>query len=179
MSRPAVKGTGTFKGKQEWTPTPASPGRRDARGVPPDVASSPAVLSFLESVREELRADTAGAVETLTAGRTPGRLASPSAGIGRSGNPVETGAGGSDDGGPDRSTSRDSPRDCRSRQSRRSHRRRRPRSSSSDASSRSDGETVRRTLLGFKIPVHKGGQPGLHGDRMALLPSGQQELDLH
>jgi len=68
MPRPAVAGTGTSKGKQEWTPTPAIPGRRDASGVPPDVASSPAVMSFLESLREALRADMAGAVETLTTG---------------------------------------------------------------------------------------------------------------
>jgi len=152
-----VAGTGTSKGKQEWTPTPASPGRRDASGVPPDVASSPAVLSFLESPCEELRADMAGAVETLTAGRTPGRLASPSAGVRRSGNRVVTGGGGGDDGGPNGSTSGDSRRDRRSRRSRRSHRRRRPRSSSSDSSSRSDGETVRRTLVDFQIPVHKVG----------------------
>jgi len=51
------------------------------------------VMSFLESLREELRADLAGAVETLTAERTPGRLASPSAGMGRSGNRVLTGGG--------------------------------------------------------------------------------------
>jgi len=63
-----VAGTGASKGKQEWTPTPASPGRRDAIGVPPDVASSPAVMSFLESLRQGLRADMAGAVETLTPG---------------------------------------------------------------------------------------------------------------
>ena len=157
MSRPAVAGTGTSKGKQEWTPTPANPGRRDASGAPPDVASSPAVMSFLESLREELRADMAGAVETLTAGRTPGRLASPSAGMGRSGNRVVTGGGGGDDGGPDGSTSGDSRRDRRSRRSRRSHWRRRPRSSSSDSPSRSDGETVRRTLVDFQIPVHKVG----------------------
>jgi len=157
IPRPAVAGTGTSKGKQEWTPTPASPGRRDASDVPPDAASSPAVMSFLESLLEGLRADMAGAVETLTAGRTPGRLASPSAGMGRSGNRVGTGGGGGDDGGPDGSTSGDSRRDCRSRRSRRSHRRRRPRSSSSDSSSRSDGETGRRTLVDFQIPVHKVG----------------------
>jgi len=152
-----VAGTGASRGKQEWTPTPASPGRRVASGVPPDVAPSPAVLSFLESLREELRADMAGAVETLTAGRTPGRLASPSTGMGRSGNRVVTGGGGGDDAGPDGSTSGDSRRDRRSRRSRRSHRRRRPRSSSSDSSSRSDGETVPRKLVDFQIPLHKVG----------------------
>jgi len=157
MPRPAVAGTGTSKGKQAWTRTLDSPGRRDASGVPPDVASSPAVMSFLESLREELRADMAGAVETLTTGRTSGRLVSPSAGMGSSGNRVVTGGGGGDDGGPDGSTSGDSRRDRRSRRSRRSHRRRRPRSSSSDSSSRSDGETVRRTLVDFQIPVHKVG----------------------
>jgi len=132
MPRPAVAGTGTYRSKQEWTQTPASPGRRDASGVPLDVSSSPAVLSFLISLREELRADMAGAVETLTAGRTPGRLASPSAGMGRSGNRVVTGGGGGDDGGPDGSAGGDPRRGRRSRRSRRSHRRRRPRSSSSD-----------------------------------------------
>jgi len=157
MPRPAVAGTGTSQGKQEWTPTPASSGRRDASGVPPDVASSPAVMSVLESLREELRADMAGAVETLTTGRAPGRLASPSAGLGSSGNRAVTGGGGGDDGGPDGSTNGESRRDRRSRRSRRSHRRRRPRSSSSDSSSRSDGETVRRTLMDFQIPVHKVG----------------------
>ena len=85
IPRPAVAGTGTSKGKQEWTPTSASPGRRDTSGFPPDVFSSRAVLTFLESLSEELRADMAGAVKTLTAGRTPGRLASPSAGTGPSG----------------------------------------------------------------------------------------------
>jgi len=157
MPRPAVAGTGSSKGKQEWTPTPASPGRRDASGVPPDVASSPAVMSFLESLREELRADLAGAVETLTAGRTPGRLASQGAGMGRSENGAVTGGGGGDDGGPDGSTSGDSRRDRRSRRSRCSHRRRRPRSSSNASSSRSDGETVRQTQVDFQIPVHKVG----------------------
>jgi len=157
MPRPAVVSTGTSKGKEEWTPTRASPGRRDASAVPPDVASSPAVMSFLESLREELRAGMAGAVETLTAGRTPGRLASPSAGMERSGNRVVTGGGGGDDGGPDGSSSGDSRRERLSRRSRRSHRRRRPLSSSSDSSSRSDGETVRRTLVDFQIPVHKVG----------------------
>jgi len=157
MPRPAVASTGTSKGEQEWTPSPASPGRRDASGVPPNVASSPAVLSFLESLREELRADMAGAVETLNAGRTPGRLASPSAGMGRSGNRVVTGGGGGDEEAPDGITSGDSRRDRQSRRSRRSHRRRRPWSSSSDSSSRSDGETVRRTLVGFQTPVHKVG----------------------
>jgi len=157
MPRPAVAGTGTSKSKQEWTPTPARPGRRDASGVAPDVASSPAVLPFLESLREELQADMAGAIETLTAGRTPGRLASPSAGMGRSGNRVLTGGGGGDDGRPDGSTSGDSRRYRLSRRSRRSYRCRRPRSFSSDASSRSDGETVRRTLVDFQIPVHKVG----------------------
>jgi len=122
MPRPAVAGTGTSKGKQEWTPTPASPGRRDASGAPSDVASYPAVLSFLESLREELRADMAGAVETRTAGRTPGRLASLSAGMGRSGNRVVTGGGGGDDGGQDGSTSGDSRRNRPSRRSPRSHR---------------------------------------------------------
>jgi len=152
---PAVAGTSTSKGKQEWTPTPASRGRRDASGVPPDVSSSPAVLSFLESLREELRAEMAGAVKMLTAGRTPGMLASPNAGMGPSGNPVVTGGGGGDEGGADGSTSGDSRRDRRSSRSRRSHRRRRARSSSSDSSSRSDGETVRRALVDFQIPVHK------------------------
>jgi len=148
MPRPAVAGTGMSKGKQKWNPTPASPGRRDASGVPPDVASSPAVMSFLESLREDLRADMAGAVETLTAGR--------------SGTRVVTGGGRGDDGGPDGSTSGDSRRDRRSRRSRRSHRRLRPRSSSKDSSSRSDGETVRRTLVDFQIPVHKVGDNLLH-----------------
>jgi len=157
MPRPAVAGTGTCKGKQEWTPPPGSPGRRDASGVPQDAASSPAVMALLESLREELRADMAGAVETLTAGRTPGRLSSPSAGMGRSRNRVVTGGGGGDDGGPDGSTSGDSLRDRRSIRSRRSHRRRRPRSSSSDSFSRSDRETVRRTLVDFQIPVQKVG----------------------
>jgi len=60
------------------------------------------MMSFLKSLCEELRADMAGAVETLTAGRTPGRLASPSAGMGRSGNRVVTGGGGCDDGGTGR-----------------------------------------------------------------------------
>jgi len=96
MPRRAVAGTGASKGKQEWTPTPVSPGRRDASGVPPDVASSQAFMSLLESLCEELRADMAGAVETLTAERTPGRLASPSAGMGPSGNRVVTGGGGGD-----------------------------------------------------------------------------------
>jgi len=132
-----------------WTQTPFSPGRHDASGAPPDVASSPAVMSFLESLRKELRADMAGAVETLTAGRAPGRLYSTSAGMGSSGNQVVTGGGGGDDGGTDGRTSGDSRRDRRSRRSRRSHRCRRPRSSSSDASFRSDGETVRRTLVDF------------------------------
>jgi len=99
----------------------------------------------------------AGAVKTLTAGRTPGMLASPSACLGSSGNRVVTGGGGGDDGGPDGSTSGDSLRDRRSRRSGLSHRRRRPRSCSSDASSRSDGETVRRTLVDSQIPVHKVG----------------------
>jgi len=152
-----VAGTGTSKGKQLWTPPPASSGRLYASGVPPDVASSPAVTSFLEFLREELRADMGGAVETLTAKRTPGRLASPSAGLGSSGNRVVTGGGGGDVGGPDRSTSGDSRGDRRSRRCRRSRRRRRPRSCSSHSSSWSDGETVRRTLLDFQIPVHKGG----------------------
>jgi len=114
-------------------------------------------MSLLESLRDELRADMAGAVETLTVGRTPSRLASPSASMGSSGNQVVTGGGGGDDGEPDGSTSWDSRRDRRSRRSRRSHRRRRPRSSPSDASSRSDRETVRRTLVDFQIPVHKVG----------------------
>jgi len=157
MPRPAVAGTGASNGKQEWTPTLASPGRLDASGVPPDVASSPAVMSFLESLLEELRADMAGAVETLTAGRTPGRLASPSAGMGPSENRVVTGGGAGDDGGPDRSTSGDSRRDRLSRRNRHSHRRRRPRSSSSASSSRSDGEMVRWTLLDLQIPVHNVG----------------------
>ena len=115
MPRPTVAGTGTSKGKQEWVPTPASPGRRDASGVPPDVASSPAGMYFLESLREEFREDIAGAVETLTAWRTPGRLAFPSARMGPSGNRAVTGGGGGDDGGPDGSTSEDSLRDRQSR----------------------------------------------------------------
>jgi len=155
MPRPAVAGTSASKGKQEWTPTRASPGRLDAGGVTPDVASSPDDMSFLESLCEGLRADMAGAVETLITGRTPGRMASPSADMGRSGNRVVTGGGGDDDGGPDGTTSGDSRRDRRLRRNRNSHRRRRPRSSSSDSSSRSDGEADRRTLVDFQIPVHK------------------------
>jgi len=155
MPRPVGADTGTSRGKQERTPTPASPGRRDASGVLPDVPSSPAVMSFLESLREELWADMAGAVETLSEGRIPGRLASPSAGIGPSGNWVVTGGGGGDDGGQDWSTSGDSRRDRRSRRSRRSHRRGRPRSSSRDASARSDEEGVQGTLVEIQIPVHK------------------------
>ena len=89
--------------------------------------------------------------------QTSGMLASPGAGMGSSGSREVPGGGGGDDGGPDGSTSRDSCRDCPSRHRRRSDRRRRPRSSSSDASSRSDGETVRRTLVDFQIPVHKVG----------------------
>jgi len=85
MPSSAVAGTGASKGKQEWTPTLAIPGLRDASGVLPDIASSPAVMSFLDSLREELREDTAGAVETLTAGRTPGMLASPRRAWGRQG----------------------------------------------------------------------------------------------
>jgi len=50
MPRAAVAGTGASKGRQEWSPTPASPGRRDASGVPPTVASYPAIFSFLESL---------------------------------------------------------------------------------------------------------------------------------
>ena len=68
-----------------------------------------------------------------------------------------TGGGGGDDGGPDGSTSGDSRRDRSLRRSRRSHLCRRPRSYSSDLSSRSDRETVRRTLADFQIPVHKVG----------------------
>jgi len=98
-----------------------------------------------------------GAIETVTAGRTPGMLASRSAGMGSSGNRVVTGGGGGDDEGPDGSASGDSLRDRRSRRSRRSHRCRRPRSSSSDSSFRSDGETERRALVDFQIPVHKVG----------------------
>jgi len=157
MPRPAVAGTGTSKGKQAWIPTPASPCRRDASGSPPDVASSPAVMAFLESLREELRAYMAGAAETLTTSRTPVRLVSSSAGMGTSGNRVVTGGGGADDEGLDGRTSRYSCPDRRSRRSRRSHRCRRPRSFSSDSSSRSDAETVRRTLVDFQIPVHKVG----------------------
>jgi len=158
MPGPAVARTRASNGKQEWTPTSASPSRRDASGVPPDVASSPAVMSFLESLREELRADMAGAVETLTSGRTSGMMASPSAGLGPSGNRVVTVGGGGDDGGPDGSTSGDSRRDRRWLRSRRNNRRRRPRSSSGNSSSRSDWETVRRTLVDFQIPVHKVGE---------------------
>jgi len=51
MLRPVVAGTGTSKGKQARTPTPASQGRRDASGVPADVAFSPAVMCFLNSLR--------------------------------------------------------------------------------------------------------------------------------
>ena len=153
-----MAGTCTSKGKQEWTPTPASLSRRDASGVPPDVSSSPAVLSFLESLSEELRAHMAGAVKTLTAGREPGMLASPSAGMGSSGNPVVTGGGGGEDGGPDGSTKGVSRRDSQSRQSRRNHRRRCLGSSSSDSSSRIYGDTVRRTLVDFRIPVRKVGE---------------------
>jgi len=123
IPRPAVAGTGTCKGKQEGNPTPASPGRRDASDVPLVVSSSPAVPSFLESLREELREDMAGAVPTLTAGRTPGMLACPGMGMRSSGNWVLTGGGGGGDGGPDGGTSGDSRRDRRSRRSRRSHRR--------------------------------------------------------
>jgi len=54
MPRYAVAGTCTSKGKQEWTPPPSNSGRHDATGVPPDVTYSPAVSSFLESLREEL-----------------------------------------------------------------------------------------------------------------------------
>ena len=136
---PPVAGTGTSKGKQEWAPTPSIPGRCDASGVPPGVSSSPAVLSFLEPLHEELRANMAGAVKTLTPGPAPGLLASPSAGLGPSGSRVVTGGGGGDDGGPDGSTSGDPRRDRRSCRSRRNHRRRRLRSSSSESSSRSDG----------------------------------------
>ena len=68
-----------------------------------------------------------------------------------------TGGGGGDDGGPDGSTSGDSRWDRSSRRSRRSHLCRRPRSYSSDLSSRSDRETVRRTLADFQIPVHEVG----------------------
>jgi len=157
MPRHAVVGTGASKGKQEWTSTPACPGRRDASGVPPDVVSSAAVMYFLESLREELWADMAGAVESLTAGRTPGKLASASAGMGPSGNKMVTGGGGGDDVRPDERAIGDSRQDRRSRRSRRSHRRRRLRSSLSDAYFRSDGETVRRTLVDFQIPVHKVG----------------------
>jgi len=139
ISTPAVAGTGTSKGKQEWAPTPDIPGRCDASGVPRGVSSSPAVLSFLESLHEELRADMAGAVKPLTPGRAPGMLASPSAGMGPSGSRVVTGGSGGDDRGPDGSTSGDPRRDRRSCRSRRNHRRRRLRSSSSESSSRSDG----------------------------------------
>jgi len=152
-----MAGTGTSQGSQEWTLTPASPGRRHASGVPPDAASFPAVMSFLASLREELPADMVGRVKTLTAGRTPGTLASPGAGIGSSGSRVVTGGDGGDDGGSDGSTSWDSRRDLRSRRSRRSHRHRSPRSSSSASSSRSDGKTVRRALVDFEVPVHKNG----------------------
>jgi len=152
-----VAGTGTSNGKQEWNPTRASPCGCDASGVSPEVALSPSVMFFLESFREELRADMAGAVETLNPGRTPGSMASPRAVMGRSGNRVVTGGSGGDDGGPDGSTSEDSRRDRRSRRSRPSHRRCRPQSTSSHSSFRSDGETVRRTLVDFQIPVHKVG----------------------
>ena len=158
MPSAAVAGTGASKGKQEWTANHASPGRRDASGVFPNVAFSSGIMSFLESLREELRADMDEAVETQTTGRTPGRLASQSAGMGPSGNRVVTGGGGGDDRGPDGTISGDSCRDRRSRRSRRSHWRRRPRSSSSASSSRSDGETVRRALADFQVPVHKVGE---------------------
>jgi len=158
----AVAGTGTSKGTQEWTPTPASPGQRDASGVPTDVASSPVVLSFLESLREEVRADMNGEVETLATVRAPCRLASPSTGMGRSGNLVVTGGGGGDDGGPDGSTSEDSRRHRRSRRSRRSHLRYRLRSSSSASTSCSDRETVRRTLVDVQIHDPKVGENLLH-----------------
>jgi len=100
----------------------------------------------------------AEAVQTLDAGRTPCMLASPSAGLGPSESRVVTGGGESDDGGPDGSTSGDSSPDHRSRRSQRSHQRRRPGFSSSDSISRSDGETVRRALVDFQIPVHKFGE---------------------
>jgi len=83
IPRPAVAGTGTSKCTQEWTPPPSSSRRQDATGVPLDVTSSLAALLFLESLREELRVSMAGAVETLAAGRMPGMLASPSAGLGQ------------------------------------------------------------------------------------------------
>jgi len=157
IPRPAMAGTGTSKGKQEWTQPPSSSGRRYAAGVSSDVTASPAVLPFLEYLPEDLGMSMVGDVETLAAGRTPGMLASPSAGLGPSGSRVVTCGGRCDDGGPDRSTSGDTRRDCRSRRRWRIHRRRRPRSYSSDSSSRSDGETVRQELVYFQIPVHKGG----------------------
>jgi len=71
MPRPAVVGTCASKGKQEWTPNPAFPCRRYASGVPRDVPSSPVIMFLLEYLREEDPADMAGAVEKLTARRTP------------------------------------------------------------------------------------------------------------
>jgi len=157
MLRPAVAGTGTSKGEQEWTPTLTSLGPRDAIGVPPEFCSCPAVLCFQESLHEEMWADMAKAVKTLTAVRTPGMLASPFARMTSSVTRVGTGGGGGDDGEPDESTCGETGRDQRSRRSRRSHRCRRPRPSSSDSCSRSDGETVRRVLLDFRILAHKVG----------------------
>jgi len=130
---------------------------RDATDALSGLASSPAVLSFLASLQDELRADVAGAVETLATGRTPGRLTPPAGRMGSSGSRVLTGGSGGGGGGPGGSSSGDSRRDRRSRRIRRSHRRRRPRPSSSDTSSISDDETVRRVLVDFQIPVRKVG----------------------
>jgi len=154
---PATTGTGTAKGNEEWTPTPPVPMDRDATDALSGLASSPAVLSFLASLQDELRADVAGAVETLATGRTPGRLTPPAGRMGSSGSRVLTGGSGGGGGGPGGSSSGDSRRDRRSRRIRRSHRRRRPRPSSSDTSSISDDETVRRVLVDFQIPVRKVG----------------------
>jgi len=72
--RPAVADTGTSMGKEERTPPPSSTGRRHATGAHPDVTSFPALFSFLEPLREDVRVSMAGAVETLAAGRTPGNF---------------------------------------------------------------------------------------------------------
>ena len=72
IPRPALAGTGTSKEKREWTPPPLCSGSRDATSVPPVVSYSPAVMHCLKSHREEIQEDMAGAVTTLTTGRTPG-----------------------------------------------------------------------------------------------------------
>jgi len=99
IPRPAVAGTGSSRGNQHWISPPSSSGRRDATGVPSDVPSSRAVLSFLESLREEILADMACSVKTLAAGLTPGMLASPIADMGPSGSQAVTGGGGGDERG--------------------------------------------------------------------------------